>query len=250
MKQIAAVAALVVFAATGVAQAADLPVKAPMRAAPVAYSWTGCFIGAAGGGVWGRSRHISGDLATLGVDITNNYNINGGILGVEYGCSYQSGQWLFGTESDFSWTGLRGGANNIAPFNTASISSTDQHWLSTSRLRVGFLATPDLLLYATGGLATARVEAIVNAIAVGGGVISESRTRWGWTGGAGAELHLSGNWSAKVDYLFVRLNDKEYFVPPPVGFASRGNVPVSEHIVRVGLNYKFTNCFFVFLGCS
>ncbi len=237
---------------TGTALAADIPVKAmrPMAAAPVAYSWTGCFIGAAGGGTWGRSRHISGDVATLGFDITNNYDINGAIAGVEYGCNWQSGSWVLGTESDFSWTNLRGGANNIAPFNTASLSYTREHWLSTSRVRVGFLADPSLLFYATAGLATARVEAFIDATAVGGGTVSESRTRWGWTAGAGLEYALGGGWSAKADYLYVRLNDREYLNPPPVGFAIRGNVPLDQHVVRVGLNYKFTNCFFFLFGCG
>ena len=50
----------------------------------------------------------------------------------------------------------------------------------------------------------------------------------------------------KADYLYVRLNNKAYLNPPPLGFAIRGNVPVDEHVLRIGLNYKFTNCFFLF----
>jgi outer membrane immunogenic protein len=249
-KSLLGLVALVAFSGTQ-AIAADIPVKAaPRVAAPVAYSWTGCFIGAAGGGVVGRSRHISGDLATFGLNITDAYNINGGIVGVEYGCNYQSGAWLFGTESDFSWTGLRGGANNILPFNTTSISSTREHWLSTSRLRVGFLPDPNFLIYATGGIATARVEALVDATASGLGIVSESRTRWGWTVGGGLEYALGGGWSLKTDYLYVRLNNREYFNPPPLGFAIRNNVPVDEHVFRLGVNYKFTNCFFFVMGCA
>jgi opacity protein-like surface antigen len=165
---------------TGTASAADMAVKARPIAAPVPYSWTGCFVGVAGGGGVGRSRHISGDPGTVGFNITNNYDISGGIIGVEYGCNWQTGRWVLGTESDFSWTNIRGGANNIGPFfNTASISNTREHWLSTSRVRAGFLATDQLLLYVTGGLAAARVEALVDATAVAGGIASESRDRWG-----------------------------------------------------------------------
>ena len=235
---------------TGTASAADMAVKARPMAAPVPYSWTGCFVGVAGGGAWGRSRHISGDAATFGFDITNNYDISGGIIGVEYGCNWQTGRWVLGTESDFSWTNIRGGANNIGPFfNTASISNTRQEWLSTSRVRAGFLATDQLLLYVTGGLAAARVEALVDATAIAGGIVSDSRTRWGWTAGAGAEYAFGNGWSVKADYLYVRLENKEYFNPPPAGFAIRGNVPVEEHIGRIGVNYKFTNCLLLF-GCG
>jgi outer membrane immunogenic protein len=213
---------------------------------PVPYSWTGCYLGIAGGGAWGRSSHISGDAATLGLPITNDYDLRGGIAGVEYGCNWQTGSWVLGTESDFSWTNLRGGARNIAPFNTGSISNTREHWLSTSRIRVGFLPSEQLLVYVTGGLATASVEAFVDATAIAGGTASESRTRWGWTAGGGAEYALGNGWSAKADYLYVRLNNHEYLNPGPPGFAIRGNVPVDEHILRVGVNYKFTNCFFLF----
>jgi outer membrane immunogenic protein len=232
---------------TGTASAADMAVKARPMVAPVPYSWTGCFVGVAGGGGWGRSRHISGDPGTVGFNITNDYDISGGIIGVEYGCNWQTGRWVLGTESDFSWTNIRGGAHNIGPFfNTTSISNTREHWLSTSRIRAGFLATDQLLLYVTGGLAAARVEALVDATATGFGIVSDSRTRWGWAAGAGAEYAFGNGWSVKADYLYVRLNDKQYFNPPPLGFAIRGNVPLDEHIGRIGVNYKFTNCLLLF----
>jgi outer membrane immunogenic protein len=248
MKHLAAATAFVSLVASGGVQAADLPVKAPI-VAPVPYSWTGCFIGIAGGGVWGRSRHISGDATTYGFNITNRYTMDGGIVGVEYGCNWQTGRWVLGTESDFSWTSLSGSANNILPFNTTSVSGTREHWLSTSRVRVGFLATDTLLLYATGGLATGRIEANVNAIPAGFGIITESRTRWGWTVGGGAEMALGNGWSVKADYLYVHLASASYFVPAPVGFSTRADVPVEEHVFRLGVNYKFTSCFFL-LSCG
>jgi outer membrane immunogenic protein len=230
---------------SGPAIAADMPVKARPVPVPI-YSWTGCYFGVAGGGAWGRSRHISGDPATFGLNITNSYDLSGGIVGVEYGCNWQSGRFLFGTEGDFSWTNKRGSANGIAPFNTGSISHTREHWLSTSRLRLGVLPSDQVLLYVTGGLAAARVEAFIDATAVGGGTATESRTRWGATVGGGAEFAFGGGWSAKAEYLYVRLRDQEYLNPAPAGFAIRGNVPVYDHIVRVGLNYKFSDCFFLF----
>jgi len=249
MKNLAILSALAALVLGGTANAADIPVKARV-VKPVPYTWTGCFIGVAGGGVWGRSNHISGDAGTFGFNITGGYNVNGGIIGAEYGCQWQNGTFVFGTESDFSWTSARGGANNIAPFATTSVSSTEQHWLSTTRLRAGVLVTPDLLIYATGGIATARVEMTVDATVVGNGILSETRTRWGWTAGAGMEYLLGNGWSAKLDYLYVRLNDKEYNNPPLPGFAVRDNIPLDQHIFRVGVNYKFTDCPFLIFGCG
>lgn len=248
MRNLAIATASLVFAASGMAQAADLPVKAPiLRAAPpVAYSWTGCFVGAAGGGGWGRSQHLN----IVGQDLTDSFNVSGGIAGVEYGCNWQTGSWVLGTESDFSWTSIRGAANDVPPSNVLVVSGTNQRWLSTSRVRVGFLPSDQLLLYATGGLATGRIEATVDRTALGQGFISESSTRWGWTAGAGLEYALGGGWSAKADYLYVRLASQGYFNLIPRPFVPRGDVPFDEHIVRLGVNYKFTNCIFFLLGCG
>ena len=75
MKKLIAAAALLTLVAAP-AIAADMPVatKAPPRVMPVAvYSWTGCYIGIEGGGAWGRSRHISGDVGTAGGLVTDEF---------------------------------------------------------------------------------------------------------------------------------------------------------------------------------
>lgn len=240
MKKLLAAVALVSLIVTP-AMAADMPVaKALPRAMPIAvYSWTGCYIGVEGGGAWGRSRHISGDAGTLGLNITNNYDVSGGLVGGEAGCNYQADHWVFGIEGDWSWTNKRGSANDIAPFNTTSISGTNEKWIATARGRVGFLPTEMLLLYVTGGGAWASVEANVNATISGLGIVRDTRDRFGWTAGVGGEYAFGGGWSAKAEYLYVRFDGQQYFNPPIAGFAIRGNVPLDNNIFRVGVNYKF-----------
>ena len=60
---------------------------------------------------------------------------------------------------------------------------------------------------------------------------------------AAIEYAFSGNWSVKVEYLFVQLQNASYFAAPivtPAGTVlTRGNVPLNNNIVRAGLNYKF-----------
>lgn len=239
MKQLLASTLLILTSAS--AMAADMPIatKAPPRVMAVPYSWTGCYIGIEGGGAWGRSRHISGDPATLNLNITNNYDVSGWLIGGEAGCNYQVDRFVFGVEGDWSWTDKSGSANDIAPFATTSISGTKEKWIATARGRVGFLPTEMLLLYVTGGAAWASVEASVNATLTGGGVIAETRDRFGWTAGVGGEYAFGGGWSVKAEYLYVRLDGSQYFNPPPIGFSTRNNVPLDNNIVRVGLNYKF-----------
>jgi outer membrane immunogenic protein len=65
----------------------------------------------------------------------------------------------------------------------------------------------------------------------------------GWTVGAGIELGLTPNWSAKVEYDYLDFASKTYAVPGGVPFSGgiRENFSVKENFnaVKVGLNYRF-----------
>jgi opacity protein-like surface antigen len=67
-------------------------------------------------------------------------------------------------------------------------------------------------------------------------------TKAGFAVGAGAEVRLAGNWTGKVEYLYLDFGrvstaatNPSNSTPLAVNFDSR----VTDHIVRVGLNYKF-----------
>ena len=65
--------------------------------------------------------------------------------------------------------------------------------------------------------------------------------RAGWTAGAGIEYAIDGNWSAKLEYLHVGLNNAPYLnnLNPAVNGVNRGGgVPLSDEIVRAGINYR------------
>lgn len=221
------------------ANAADLPVKAPpIKPQPVAYSWTGCYLGATAGGNWGRSRHDNS-----AAPITNTFDLSGVIVGGTLGCNYEfplaSGLWLVGLETDFSWTNKKGSATDIPPFNTAFSSETSEKWLGTVRGRYGIIFGPmhTELVYATGGFAYARADITVTGPATSA---SESQTRTGWTVGGGWEHKFTPTISAKIEYLYVDLGNADYFNPAPAGFANRaGGVRLYDHIVRVGANWQF-----------
>jgi opacity protein-like surface antigen len=110
-----------------------------------------------------------------------------------------------------------------------------ENWLSTFRGRVGY-AQGNWLIYATAGGALANVE---NSIVGPPGTVSEKHAHWGWTAGGGVEVKLNPDWSAKVEYLYVGLQDKSYFNPAPsVLIPSNQGLRLDDHIVRVGVNYK------------
>jgi outer membrane immunogenic protein len=214
-------------------------------------SWIGCYVGAAGGGAWGRSRAENDGTTVTGgtaghITITGNYDVRGGIVGVTTGCNLlQSHSWMFGIETDTSWTDKKGTANDLPPYSTATVNETKEEWLGTYRVRFGHL-TNNWFLYATAGAAVANVRySVTNPIIVNGGV-SETHTRIGWTAGAGAEWAIDKHWSFKAEYLYVDFGGLAYFnfdglIPTTTGgfVANRnGGVFLNDHVFRVGLNYK------------
>ncbi len=129
---------------------------------------------------------------------------------------------------------------------TPSISSivTYQNklpWFGTFRGRLGFTPADRWLLFVTGGLAYGEVTTS-ETLNVNGAVVafSTDRAKVGWTVGGGVEAALWGNWTGKLEYLYIdfgTVNDALIGIAPitPVATSSR----VTDQIVRVGLNYRF-----------
>jgi len=254
--------------------AADMPAKAPAAAPPVP-AWAGCYVGANAGAVWSHARFDwSANAAAFGgADVLNSYGSNnldrwGGTAGIQYGCNFQSGAIVIGYESDIEWTGIDKTVNSSFPGNgvvvpEAFTEHVRSQWLTTSRIRGGYLVTPSVLLYATGGMAFAKVK-FEDSVAFFNGAgavtavnaVSQSRNRFGWTLGAGAEWMFAPNWTAKIEYLHVdlgSLSDVSYNLNFASGVNTSGFIAhrhrVTEDIARVGVNYKFGNLF-ALLGAS
>jgi outer membrane immunogenic protein len=202
--------------------AADVPARVPVAKAPPPMSqlfdWSGLYWGVAGGYGWGDASHReAGGLAN------GNHNADGWLLGGTVGYNWQAGQTVFGVEGDLSWANMNGSGGSASGPITTELS-----WLGTGRVRAGY-AVDNYLFYVTGGAAWGKVEAANT------GVGSGSNTRLGWTAGGGVETMLAPNWTAKLEYLYVDLGDKNTYT------AATGPVQVAltSHIVRLGLNYKF-----------
>jgi outer membrane immunogenic protein len=220
----------------GAACAADLPASAPVyKATPMApgFSWAGFYVGIEGGGAWGRSKQTSGNG-----DVTNGFDLDGGLVGGEYGTNWQFGHWVLGLESDASWVSLRGTTPELVPPSAPGFTaSTTQDYLGTNRGRIGY-AQDRWLVFATGGEADTLVQATSSGPI---GSISETKYRMGWTGGGGVEWAFAPQWSAKLEYLYTDFGSHmAYLNPVPTGFTNRaGGVSLNENIVRVGINYHY-----------
>ena len=82
----------------------------------------------------------------------------------------------------------------------------------------------NVLLYGTGGFAYGGLE-----LTQGGR--SQTRSALGWTLGAGAEVGLTPNWTAKIEYLYFDLAHKKYF--------DGETHSLDASVMRAGVNYRF-----------
>ena len=187
--------------------AADMPVKA--RPIPVidVYTWKGCYIGAQGGANWGRSRHDGSPPGPT--ELTPYFTLRGGEAGVEYGCNYQlSPNWVFGTEFGLLLQQQERQLVRHRAGRQPDLPEHDEREMVLHHARALRLCVGPHLLYVTGGLATARVEATLNV--PGLGLFGESKTLWGGVVGAGVEQALGGGWSIKAEYLYMAFQNKAY----------------------------------------
>ena len=276
--QAIAVSAFAAVAATSIASAADMAPRYTKAPPPVVevWNWTGFYIGGNAGYSWGRGDSDVSYFSTVtglpiapapGSITSAGFNMNGAIAGGQIGYNWQSNNWVFGLEADAQWSDEKGRASYLCAATaiggpclpgltflpagaTGTVLTLDQHleWFGTVRGRVGFLATPKVLFYGTGGLAYGSIKS-TGAIAGfnGNGVAvaaigTTSDVRLGWTLGAGVEGKITNNWSAKLEYLYMDFDTfraATFTLAPLATIGGNVDTRFHDHILRVGLNYTF-----------
>jgi outer membrane immunogenic protein len=288
------------------ARAADLGVIAPPS---VQYSnWSGPYVGLS---VGARYNAVDGIVtsATVGTppiainlppvipglsswrpgahQFVDNVGLRPGIYG---GWNFQvAPDYVVGLEGDFGYVnetsvfhGSPYPANLLfgSPVLPFGATSNDQFrvtttWDGSVRLRGGWLATPSTMLYLTGGVSFAHIEATSTCSqllqsastsncapgnyfsgTLGPVEITHAATQIGWTAGFGAETLLFGpRWVARAQYRF---SDFGYFSRNLNAFSATDTrvctgcpsasssplivsyqLPVMQHLFEFGIAYKF-----------
>ena len=230
MRNLLVLAGLTVF--SGAALAADIarPVyKAPPAGAlPVAYDWTGFYVGGHVGYGWAEKDWRD----AFGLNVANKGN--GFLGGGQVGFNYQIGQFVLGAEGDFSWTGINGGSNvvGIVP-PPGGTFNTNVNWTSTLTGRLG-IAFDRWLVYGKGGVAWANDSFSTNRYTLPA-TVGVKETRIGWTVGAGVEYAFAPAWTAKLEYNYMDFGNRA------VAFAPGTSTDIDQqvHAVKLGVNYKF-----------
>lgn len=209
--------ALSLFAVAAPAFAADLPRnRAPVFVAPPMFTWTGFYLGANAGAVWG-------DFTKSGRLIDTKAGFTGGVTA---GYNHQISNIVLGVEGDYNYSGLQGrGAVLPGPgFAKAELTS-----FGTIRARLG-VAFDRALIYGTGGYAFGFTT-------LENGLVKTDSSRHGYAVGAGLEYAFTTNISAKAEYLYMPFESKNVGTFPGFGAAAKPGLDAS--VLRAGVNYRF-----------
>ena len=241
---------LVALAAGVAGPASAAPPPAPM------FSWSGFYVGAHAGYGWGRDPFTDATFGSKLPPLTD-VNSKGFLGGFQAGANWQTGSWVGGLEIDLSATGIKGSSPTVAGTAVSglltaseSASQTDKfEWLGSARVRLGYLAWPNVLFYGTAGPAWTRLVQTLNfneflsnaGIGTESAVVSESSPSWrfGAVAGVGAEARLGdSNWLARLEYLhydFGTSGSSSETDDP--GFFTSGRL--TADVLRAGLSYQF-----------
>jgi high affinity Mn2+ porin len=228
------------------AKATDIP---PTEyAVPLDYNWTGFYAGGHLGYAWGSSNWtapgISGSI-NLSQPVDTFAEAGSFFAGLQAGYNYMlPNRIVIGVETDASFpafpnlAGISIGGTSTFTSPTIGAESYSETVVSsgTVRGRIGF-APGNWLFYATGGFAWTYDQLSLTQLASG---TTESPFLWrlGWAAGAGVEVPVAKNWTARLEYLFTDYGISRATFP---GVAQRFNSDFSLQELRAGLNYQFGN---------
>lgn len=259
--------------------AADMPYKAPMAVPVAASGWNAWYVGGQLGfksvtDDWTTNCVQGGGLATCGNGLnailfpgapdssaSNRFTTSDFRYGLYAGAMSQVyTSWVVGIEGDVgfynksstvagilgcSTAACTGGA--LVPFNLSGDSTGIKNTYDFSlRLRAGYLVTPDILAYGTGGLAFQHVEANMacNGATSPACNFSQSQsistTLAGYTVGGGLEWKLMQNWLIRGEYRY-----SDFGTWKPAFFVNSGivevypSIHVRSQIATAGIAYMF-----------
>ncbi len=205
---------LIAFMGMNAANAADVimeepPAPMPVEELPVA-SWAGPYVGlSAGYGFGGESEDES---------FGNSIDTDGFVGGAFAGYNWETGGIVAGVEGDVGYSGVEG--ENAGTEVESGVEGS-------LRARLGYVVTPDVLLYTTAGGAAKQME-------VTEGGVSDDNTMVGWTAGVGTDVKITEQVFGRVEYRYTDYGSEEFTTA-----GGSGDVDAKDHRITFGVGMKF-----------
>lgn len=222
---------------------------------------------------------------TFGGSLFGGYNIqiDNFVYGVEADLTYsrdqskaRAGSLAVTGAYDNNETATGQNGDTLSATGTLGVTQKNRmNWDGSLRTRIGVVAAPSLLVFATGGIALGRME---RRTGVNGSVrflndegdlqathsfasaSQKDKIRLGWTVGAGVDYKITNAWTLRADYRYtsfgkstgsananatcspgeVTIDARDYCALLPAGLAIASTRSTDTfHAVRVGLSYQF-----------
>ncbi len=247
----------------GPAVAADY--APPIAVVAPVFDWSGFYAGLSVGGRWSNVTWTTVSVTPDGnpPDPTTTpagFKSASGRAGGYLGFNWQfAPEWLIGIEADLAWSdstkrngGVPGTFGTGTPYASPLAVNFDsswvkQRWDASARVRIGFVATT-WLIYATGGVTLESIEVGASCSGTGASWCMDGVAhyepvvygRTGWTIGAGAEVALSPNWLARVEYRYTVFGNIDYtfFTMPQTVDDVATSVKLQTQTLLAGIAYK------------
>jgi outer membrane immunogenic protein len=226
MKRLILGVAAALMLSAGPAAADGMRTKGSIKSAPAAAgpNWNGFYVGAGFGvgavvhdvSVSERNYEPYGDESYRSVFGFDGIGGEGafGTVSLGYDRVIRPG-WVGGVFVDYDFSGIS---------TDSDIGSIDHDSSWALGARLGVLANPSTLLYATGGYTQAEFD--ISGLG--------SQTYDGYFVGAGVETFLHQNWTLKLEYRFSQFGDETI-----LDDGIKVDLEPSIHTARVVLSYKF-----------
>jgi outer membrane immunogenic protein len=234
-------------------------------------SWSGFYVGAQAGAVWGDAD-TDYDLDIIWNNDPNNpgnkhktyeskgLNVDGFIGGIYGGYNWLlSNDILLGVEGEWNYVNADDTKDMIKTSepNAGRIvgwTKTSQDWDASLRLRAG-MVMGDFLPYITGGIAWAgmNMEGHYDHQSDSDDDLDWDKdvTLTGWTLGGGLEMKITENLHARIQYRYTDYGDESEHLTSlqttgeiqgnevPKEYILDGKLDYNAHMVTVGLSYRF-----------
>jgi outer membrane immunogenic protein len=270
----------------GPAFAADMPLKAPP---PVVYGWDGFYLGVQAGGQWNNNSWTTNCIDAGGpplggcgspfsnfifphLDGTQNPSLNNstGRVGAYFGAVTTIwNRWVVGGELNWGFynksttiAGIPGCSTPgcslglVPPFGIAGDFARITNWGDAAALaRFGFLATPNVLFYVTGGPAITGVDATLACTvpplpapaSPACGFTHQQTTSSllaGWTAGGGLEWRPWQHLVLRAEYRYAEYGSLSHtFFQNSGDLEVLTNIKVKQQMVNVGVAFMIPPIF-------
>jgi outer membrane immunogenic protein len=234
---------MIALSLTAPALAADLSVS-PARRAPVVpheFSWAGSHVGVNLGGAW---NGLDMQASSLGSGSFLPAPSSDGAVtgGFQSGYNWQFGHMVLGFEGDTQFTRQDRSVTISTPFGLLQAGDTFKvktEVTSSTRAKAGW-AWDRLMVYGTGGLATALIDVSASYGARDPGspafeIDQHNKFRFGYTVGAGVDYAVTDRASLGLEYRYTDLGRKNYDLGP---LATVGDLHLTSSTVTARLNIK------------